>query len=196
MLTWTHLCRVYQEVRTKRHDLSSWKSTTDVYGEDQKCRLMPSEAEVFEFAAGGQLGQTLRPAEIWLPGDTDAGEGYVIEVKKARVINGAMEPVSATLKANAAEAAVTLVVDKTVGFSPSDKCTIDDGSNDQRVMVKSVSGAVITLHADSALDYAFAVDDTTIEVDNFYKVQSVVVPHGVGPIVKLVVMETAVVEYD
>lgn len=179
----THPCRVWRDRLTQRHDLSFLRNAQDIYGVDKWCRLMPSEAELLPLPGMGELGMVGHPANIWFPRGLDVSEGYMIQVKKPRVINGEREAIAGELVSVAAIDDVVLDLDTVTGFESGDEVTVDDGTNDQRVRIKTVSGRRLTLYAECELKFAFAIG-TDVTADTFYKIISVMTPHGVGPIIE------------
>ena len=192
MLEWTHKCRIYRASLSQRHDLSFLRTSEDIYEADKSCRVMPSEGSLLEIPAQGELGAVSRPAEIWFPRGLDISEGYVIAVRKPRVINAEIEPVSGTLTADADAGDTEVEVDSTIGFESGDVCTLADETNTQRVIVADVdTDGTITFYTECALKYDFLEDDSTLTAETFYKVMSRLTPHSVGPIIQASVIEMA-----
>lgn len=192
MLVWTHLCRIYRSSMTQYHDLSRVKSSSDVYGEDKHCRVVPSASEMFELTPAGNPVSTF-PVEIWFPVGLAVSPGDVVEIKETRVRSGAREAISAELSADAVEDATTIYVDDPLGFAGAQEITISDGTNAQRVVIKEVDDTEITLF--TPLDYDFDTG-SDLEVDSFYKIQTVKVPGAIGPVIQVTAIETFNAEYD
>jgi len=171
---------------TQKHDLSRIKSSSDVYSEDKPCRVLPNDSEVFELTPGGAASVATFPVDIWFPRGLAVNIGDIIEVKKTRVVSGAREAVSAKLVVATAVGDTVIYIDDPVGFEGGDEATISDGTNSQRVVIKSLEDNTVTLF--DAIDYVFAVD-TEIEVDTFYKIQAMKIPGSVGPVIQTIAIE-------
>lgn len=193
MLAWTHLCRIYRTGMTQYHDLSRVKSSSDIYEEDKWCRVLPSDAEIFELTPGGAATVGVYPVDIWFPRGLAVSVGDVVEVKKTRVISGTREAVAGKLLDAASTGDTTIYIDTPIGFESGDEITITDGTNSQRVVVKSVDDSTVVLF--DALSHDFAVD-TDVEADTFYKIQSIKVPGSVGPIIQTTAMVTFLTSQD
>jgi len=150
---------------------------------------MPSESELLELPTRGELGAVSRPAEIWFPRGIDIAEGYLVAVHKPRVLNAEVDAVSGTLVGSALAGATSVILDTTIGFESGDVCTLTDGTNKQRLTVLSVSGQVVSFHAECALKYGFAMNESTLTAQNFYSIMSRMTPHGVGPIIQTQAIE-------
>lgn len=168
---------------TQKHNLSRLKSSSDVYGADKPCRVLPNDSEIFELTPGGAAAVSVFPVDIWFPRGVAISVGDTVEVKKTRVYSGKREAVAAEIVVATAVGDTVIYVDNSVGFEGGDEATISDGTNSQRVVIKSITDNAITLF--DALDYVFAVD-SDIEVDTFYKIQSMKVPGSVGPIIQTI----------
>ena len=168
---------------TQKHDLSRVKSSSDIYGEDKPCRVLPSESEIFELTPGGAANVAIFPVDLWFPRDLAVTVGDTVCVRKTKVLSGARQAVSTGLIADAAVGATTVYVDDVVGFEGGDEATISDATNSQSMVIKSVDDNTVTLF--DALKYSFVVDDI-FEVETFYRIQSIKVPGSVGPIIQTV----------
>lgn len=177
----------------QRHDLSRVKSTSDVYGEDKRCRVLPTESEIFELNPGGSAAVNVFPVDIHFPRGTAVTVGDIVEVKKTRVRSGAREAVTANLLADASSGDTTIYIDDAVGFESGDEITISDGTNAQRFIVKSVTDNTMVLF--TALAYSF-LTGADLEADTFYKIQTMRVPGSVGPVIQTTAIESFYTGYD
>ncbi len=178
---------------TQKHDLSRVKSSSGIYDEDKWCRVLPSQSELFELTPGGAATTTVFPVDIWFPRGTVVSVGDVVEVKKTRVRSGGREAVASELLVAATSGDTTIYIEDTVGFESGDEVTVTDGTNSQRVVIKSITDNTMVLF--DALEYNFAVG-SDIEVDTFYKILSIRVPGSVGPIIQTTAIESFNAEYD
>ena len=185
-IVWTHKCRLYRPFHSLSHDLHPMSSVEDIYAVDKDCRMESGTTEILTAPAMGALGLVEHPAELWFPRGLDIIEGTFARVRKPRVINGDREQVLGTLSVEALTSATSLTMDTTTGFESGDEAEITDGTNRQMVKIKTVSATVLTLYPESALLYDFAADATTVAVDYWYAIYSVLSPHGFGPIIKTV----------
>ena len=183
MLQWTHKCRIYRATLDQKHDLSLDSGTEDIYEADRECRLMPSEGDLIELPMRGELGFSEEPADIWFPRGLDVKAGYVIRVKKPWVRDGRLGTVEGELDSQAVAGATVLVLDKAHGFESGDEITITDGTNTQRVQIKTTSGKRLTLYGEDELDDTYAVGSTVL-ADTYWKILSVSTPMGTGPIIQ------------
>jgi hypothetical protein len=183
-LAWTHWCRIYRAKVTQVHDLSLLRGSEDVYGEDKPCRVMPAEAELLEIPSVGEMGMIAQPAELWFPRNVDIDVGWIVDVKKTMTLNGRRRVVSTALRSAAEVGATTLSVKAIYGFDPGDILTISGGGNTQYSRMRSADDLVLTVYAEDAMDYGFPAA-TTVTSSRHYKVMSRVVPHDVGPIIKV-----------
>lgn len=170
---------------TQKHDLSRIKSSSDIYNEDKPCRVLPNDSEIFELTPGGAGAVSMFPVDIWFPRGLAVNVGDTVEVKKTRVSSGAREAVSAKLVVATIVGDTVIYIDNPVGFEGGDEMTISDGTNSQRVVVKSIEDNTMTLF--DAVSYVFAID-SDVEVDTFYKIQSMKVPGSVGPIIQTIAL--------
>lgn len=182
-MVWTNLCRIYRGSLTKDHSLKLSRTNEDIYGEDKFCRIAPSDNVLLEVPDVGELGLVDTPVSLWFPRGVDIKVGYMIHVKKRKIIWGALDCVNTELSANATLNATTLYVEDPTNIESGDIAKLDDGTNTQIISIKLVENNSITLYADSKLTHAFSQGDT-FEVGAFYKIMAVVVPNGLGPFIK------------
>ena len=146
------------------------------------------EADLLSIPDGaGGAGVSSVPAELWFPRGLDVSIGSRVLVKKTRVINGAREPVTGTLLVATVVGDTTVTVDTTTKFEAGDEASLitADAATHQRVKIKSKTANILTLYAESSIDSVFAIADT-ITVETMYALTSILVPHGMGPVIKAV----------
>jgi len=183
MIVWTHPCRIYRCRLSQKHDLSLVRDAEDIYEVDKWCRMEPSSAELLDLPGQGELGAVQRLVSFWFPSGTDIVEGYLIKVKKPRVIDGVREPVSALLASSVAAGGTELDVDEPWGFESGDVVEISDENVTEYVRVRTVSDYTLTLYSDEAPENSFGAGDS-VAVSDFYKISALTVPPGVGPAIQ------------
>jgi hypothetical protein len=193
MIVWPHRCRIYRAAAKQNHDLSRVKRSSDIYSEDKPCRVLPSESEIFDMTPGGEAAFSVNPIDIHFPLGLAIKVGDVVEVKETRVRSGAREVIAAKLSVDASSGDTTIYVDDAVGFMGGQECTLSDGTNAQRVIIKSIDDLEFTLF--DALEYDFDAD-TDLEVDAFYKIMAMKVPATIGTVIQAAAVETFSAEYD
>jgi len=169
--------RVYRNSPTQRHDLSMVLNTSDIYGEDMMGRIFPDD-EAIIMPAEGILGAT---AQLWAERGVDLSVGYLVAVKKPRVVGGVREATSTTLLSTAEVGATTLSVVGTTGFEVADQISIKSGSTIELCTIKAISVGQLTIYDSHALENEFAAGSTVLAC-RFYRVIARRTPHDtLGP---------------
>jgi hypothetical protein len=182
VIVYTHPCRIYRCRLSQKHDLSLLRNAEDIYEEDKWCRVTPSSAEILDIPSQGELQIVQRLVDLWFPAGLDIVEGYIIKVMKPRVLDGAREAVESTLDSSAAVGAVELELVSPWGFESGDVIEIV-GTATEYAKIKTVEDYTATLYADEALTNGFSAGDVASVVE-FYKIISLVVPPGMGPVIQ------------
>lgn len=175
---WTHKVRIFRASRERKHDLHSVLTTEDIYGADQNAIIVESEAEYIADLAGVG-GITRHPARIIVPDSIDLDEGYLLEVKKPMVLDGAWQAVEATTTAALSVGATSVPLTRTIGFGVGDQVLVKDGSGEELTKVKTVGATSLTLYADVALESGYA-SGATVRAARYFQVVAVKWPHEVA----------------
>lgn len=174
----THLLRVYRQVQGKRHDLNAVRSLVDVNGEDVWGIVKPVQSEIIDIGPGSQVS---RRVELWMDSELDLDIGYLVELKRTRVLEGQREVIEEALTSGAAAGSTTLHVASTVGFRKGDAVLLWDGSTSwEESRVQDFDASSLTLYADCALTGSYQTNDY-VRVARMFRVVDQRIPEDVGP---------------
>jgi len=169
--------RIYRNAPDQRHDLSVVLDTSDIYGEDKMGRIFPDEQSLM-MANEGLIETT---AEFWAEPDVDLALGYLVLVKKPRVLEGVREAVTTTLSSDAVIGDTVLSVADDTGFASGDQISIKSGATVQICKVKSVDTNELTIYDINALESDFDAG-STVYACRFYQVIARRTPYdALGP---------------
>ncbi|MBW2003837.1 MAG: hypothetical protein JRI72_04380 [Deltaproteobacteria bacterium] len=169
--------RIYRNAPDQRHDLSVVLDTSDIYGEDKMGRIFPDEQSLM-MASEGIIETT---AELWADPDVDLALGYLVLVKKPRVLEGVREAVTTTLSADAVIGDTVLSVADDTGFASGDQISIKSDATVQLCKVKSVDSNELTIYDINALESDFDAG-STVYACRFYQVIARRTPYdALGP---------------
>jgi hypothetical protein len=143
---------------------------------------MPDMSEILQFPENAAFTLSNYPAAILFPYDIDIDVGYLVEVYRPIVLDGARVPVATTLSADAAQGAVSLHVRDTLGFTSGSEIKIGSGlGTAQWTKVHLVADEHhLTLYPEVGLKEA-APKGTPITISDFYQIVSIRTPRGVRP---------------
>jgi len=165
-------------MQERQHNLNVLRDLEDVYGADVWAVVKPTESEIIDM---GVQSDTARRLDLWLESKYDLDVGYLVEVKRTRVLDGTRAALQTTLSADAAVGAVTLSVADETGFRSGDALVVwDEASAWEETRVRSVGTERLTLHTDCALQAAYSTG-AVVRASRLYRVMDQRIPEDVGP---------------
>ena len=179
--------RIYRPQRSLSHDLNPISTATDILGEDLWAEIRPTTGELLDLTPGG--GQ-LRRLELWLDSRYDLDNGYLVEVKRPRTINGTRSAVEEIAATSLSEGATSITLPRTTGFRAGDHIVVSGGGSAEQAKVKAVAALTLTLYADCALTNAYDAG-ATVRASRVYQVVDQLQPEEVGPYRRAVLREVS-----
>lgn len=174
----THLLRVYRQAQVKRHDQNALRSLIDVNEADVWGIVKPTQSELIDIGPGSQVSRRI---ELWMDSELDLDTGYLVELKRTRVLEGQREVIEEDLTSGAAAGSTTLQVASTVGFRKGDAVLLwDKSTNWEESRVQDFTATSLTLYSDCALTGGYGAGDV-VRVARMYRVIDQRIPEDVGP---------------
>jgi hypothetical protein len=139
----------------------------DVYGEDKRGTLHADwdDIQVLDPAAISQ-----RTGVLDAPAAIDIQPGYLLEIKKRKVVGRSVSAVTAEVE-NPSEGDTSLTVDTTTRFEPGDFCVLTDGSGSYGFRLKAVDEENSSLSMHEPLPRAFT--SATVAAKEFWLVTGI-----------------------
>ena len=186
MRRYKQLIRVYKNTReitaARRMNHTDY---SDITGVDTGGTLEPDD-ETIEVTPPGKL--TLRRGIVAMDTGVDVQPGYLLEIKKTKVLGRAVSAVSATVSSNPAADDTELAVDNIINFQAGDHCILTDSSGSWTFRLKNVDTDDSELDLHEAVPRAFT--SATVRVAEYWLVTGIKDRTGQSEFQYLKVVET------
>ena len=173
----THRARIYRSAQNVQHDLNLVRNLVDVYGADVWATVKPTDGEIIDMSPGVQVARRI---EMWVTTDYDLDIGYLVELKRTKVLDGARTVVQQALTSNVTAGSTLMPVAQTTGFRSGDDVVISNGTTWEQSKVQSVGPTVLGLYADCVFKAGYAAG-SVIRASRMWRVVDIPIPDDVGP---------------
>lgn len=173
----THRARIYRSGQNVQHDLNLVRNLVDVYGADVWATVKSTDGEIIDMSPGVQVARRI---EMWVTVDYDLDIGYLVELKRTMVLDGARTVVQQALTSMVTAGSTLMPVAQTTGFRSGDDVVISDGTTWEQSKVQSVGPTVLGLYADCALKAGYSAG-SIIRASRMWRVVDIPIPDDVGP---------------